>query len=415
MNSLNASGLVRGFRAATLAACAVAALAVPALGSAQIGISVEVAPPPLPVYEQPEIPAPGLLWAPGYWAYGPEGYFWVPGTWVEPPEPGLLWTPGYWGFANGAYLWNAGYWGPVVGFYGGVNYGFGYFGRGYEGGYWRNNQFYYNRSVTNITNVHVTNVYTRTVVNNVTAQRVSYAGGPGGINARPTAAEEQAAHQQHQGPTAAQTQQREGAGSRRDLLASVNQGKPQIAATAKPGDFSSHTVVASRAGGPVAAASLQAHPSGAPQSRASGAPQAVPQGRAAGDTRALNTAGLPAQSATAAKPVPPPVHVRDLPPGEAPAQAREGATDEERAYAQSQAALAARHQQERQTLAQQQDRDHAAAAQQQRNSQAMAQMEAQHQQQTQALQQRHAAESQQLARPAAPAPHAAAPSGPQHH
>jgi WXXGXW repeat (2 copies) len=415
MNSLNAYRLVRGFRAATLAACALAALAVPALGNAQIGISVEVAPPPLPVYEQPEIPAPGLLWSPGYWAYGAEGYFWVPGTWVEPPEPGLLWTPGYWGFANGAYLWNAGYWGPVVGFYGGVNYGFGYFGRGYEGGYWRNNQFYYNRSVTNITNVHVTNVYTRTVVNNVTGQRVSYAGGPGGINARPTAAEEQAAHQQHRGPTAAQTQQRESAGSRRELLASVNQGKPQIAATAKPGDFSSHTVVASRAGGPVAAASLQAHPSGAPQSRASGAPQAVPQGRAAGDTRALNTAGLPAQSATAPKPVPPPVHVRDLPPGETPAQPREGATDEERAYAQSQAALAARHQQERQTLAQQQDRDHAAAAQQQRNSQAMAQMEAQHQQQTQALQQRHAAESQQLARPAGPAPHAAAPPAPQHH
>jgi hypothetical protein len=106
MNSLNASRLLRGLRGAALTACAVAALALPSHASAQIGISVEVAPPPLPVYEQPEIPAPGLLWSPGYWAYGPEGYFWVPGTWVEPPEPGLLWTPGYWGFVNGAYLWN---------------------------------------------------------------------------------------------------------------------------------------------------------------------------------------------------------------------------------------------------------------------------------------------------------------------
>jgi hypothetical protein len=394
MNSLHDLSMLRGLKSLALAAFAAAALAVAAAAEAQVGITVEVAPPPLPVYEQPEIPAPGLLWSPGYWAYGEEGYFWVPGTWVEPPQPGLLWTPGYWGWSNGLYLWNTGYWGPVVGFYGGVNYGFGYPGRGYEGGYWRQNQFYYNRSVTNITNVNVRNVYTRNVVNNVTVQRVSYVGGPGGINARPSAAEEQAAHQPHQAPTPAQTQQRESAGSRHELLASVNQGKPPIAATARAGDFSSRTVVASRAGGPVPAATLQARPSSQP--------------------RPLTTAGLPAQSATAAKPVPAPVHARDLPPGESPAPAREGASDEERAYAQGQAQLAARHQQERETLAQQQERDHAAAATQQRNAQSMAQMEAQHQQQTQALQQRHAAESQQMARPA---PRAAAPQAaqPQHH
>jgi len=35
------------------------------------------------------------------------------------------------------------YWGPVVGFYGGINYGFGYFGRGYEGGRWEHDHFYY--------------------------------------------------------------------------------------------------------------------------------------------------------------------------------------------------------------------------------------------------------------------------------
>ena len=391
MNNPHGLSILRGLRSLALAACAAAALAVSPVGEAQVGISVEVAPPPLPVYEQPQIPAPGLMWSPGYWAYGPEGYFWVPGTWVEPPQPGLLWTPGYWGFSNGLFLWNAGYWGPVVGFYGGVNYGFGYPGRGYEGGYWRENQFYYNRSVTNITNVNVRNVYTRTVVNNGNVQRVSYVGGPGGLNAKPTAEELQAAHQQRQSATAAQAQQRESAGSRHELLASVNQGKPPIAATAKPGEFSSHTVVASRAGGPVPAATLQARPS---------AP------------RPLTTAGLPERAA--AKPVPAPVHARDLSPGEPPAPAREGASDEERAYAQGQAQLAARHQQEREALAQQQERDHAAAATQQRNSQAMAQMEARHQQQTQALQQRHAAESQQMARPA---PHAAAPQSaqPQHH
>ena len=45
---------------------------------------------------------------------------------VEPPAVGLLWTPGYWGFNNGIYAFNRGYWGPHVGFYGGINYGFGY-------------------------------------------------------------------------------------------------------------------------------------------------------------------------------------------------------------------------------------------------------------------------------------------------
>ena len=33
-------------------------------------------------------------------------------------------------------VFDSGYWGPVVGFYGGIDYGFGYFGRGFEGGRW---------------------------------------------------------------------------------------------------------------------------------------------------------------------------------------------------------------------------------------------------------------------------------------
>jgi len=62
-----------------------------------------------------------------YWAYGPDGYFWVPGTWVEPPDVGLLWTPGYWGWGGDAYAWNDGLLGPHRRlFYGGVNYGYGY-------------------------------------------------------------------------------------------------------------------------------------------------------------------------------------------------------------------------------------------------------------------------------------------------
>jgi len=95
---------------------AVLILAIPAVSFAQLGVSITIAPPALPVYEQPMAPADGYLWTPGYWSYGDEGYFWVPGTWVMAPEAGLLWTPGYWGWGGNAYAWNEGYWGSQVGF-----------------------------------------------------------------------------------------------------------------------------------------------------------------------------------------------------------------------------------------------------------------------------------------------------------
>src|ERR1039458_1832656 len=121
--------------------------AAPAV-SVAIGISVGIAPPPIPVYTQPECPGPGMMWTPGYWSYDPDdGYYWVPGTWVMAPEPGLLWTPVYWGWDEGAYRWHRGYWGPHVGFYGGINYGFGYLGVGFVGGEWRGREVYYNRCV----------------------------------------------------------------------------------------------------------------------------------------------------------------------------------------------------------------------------------------------------------------------------
>jgi WXXGXW repeat (2 copies) len=108
--------------------------ALTASASASVFISVGIAPPVLPVYAQPPCPGDGYLWTPGYWGYGAAGYYWIPGVWVHPPRVGVLWTPGYWGFAGGLYAWHPGYWGPHVGFYGGVNYGFGYGGIGFVGG-----------------------------------------------------------------------------------------------------------------------------------------------------------------------------------------------------------------------------------------------------------------------------------------
>ena len=60
-------------------------------------------------------------------------YYWVPGTWVMAPQPGLFWTPGYWAWNGNGFLFNEGYRAPQVGFYGGINYGYGYFGQGYQG------------------------------------------------------------------------------------------------------------------------------------------------------------------------------------------------------------------------------------------------------------------------------------------
>src|ERR1035441_1880623 len=52
------------------------------------GAQIGIAPPPIPVYTQPECPGPGMMWTPGYWSYDPDdGYYWVPGTWVMAPEP----------------------------------------------------------------------------------------------------------------------------------------------------------------------------------------------------------------------------------------------------------------------------------------------------------------------------------------
>ncbi len=224
---------------------ALVALAISASSFAGVFVSVNIAPPVLPVYAQPACPGDGYIWTPGYWAYGEDGYYWVPGTWVVAPEPGLLWTPGYWGWNGGAYLWHAGYWGPHIGFYGGVNYGYGYFGEGYEGGYWRGRTFYYNRTINNvtITNVHI---YNRNVVIHERT-RVAFNGGPGGINRRPSHEQERFMHERHFEATHMQIEHEHSARGNREFLASVNHGRPAIAATSRPGEFRGRNVVAARA------------------------------------------------------------------------------------------------------------------------------------------------------------------------
>src|SRR5277367_6821229 len=196
--------------------------ALSAASFAQFRVAITVGPPALPVYEQPVCPGDGYLWTPGYWYWDDDAsdYFWVPGTWVMAPEVGFLWTPGWWGWGGEAFVFHEGYWGPTIGFYGGINYGFGYFGTGFEGGRWDNGHFYYNRAVTNVNVTNIHNVYeTRvTVVNN----RVSYNGGNGGVEARASAEEERADRERHIAPVAAQTQHVEAARNNPELRATAN-------------------------------------------------------------------------------------------------------------------------------------------------------------------------------------------------
>lgn len=311
---------------------AVFLLSVSPISFGQIGISVSFGPPPIPVYDQPICPGDGYIWTPGYWAWDGYEYYWVPGTWVIAPEVGFLWTPGYWGWDGVGFIFHEGYWGPHVGYYGGINYGFGYFGRGYEGGRWDRGRFFYNRSVNNVNTNFVHNVYDARITN-VNTNRVSFNGGNGGINDRPTPQEESFSRERHIPPVAAQTQHVQAARANRDLHASVNQGRPTVAATKRPGAFN------------------------APGSA---------------------------------------VHPNELPPLQRLPAPNTGNPNLDQRYQQQQQKLYATQNQERQKLQQQHEAEHQNLARQTFNPARTQQLEQRHQQQTQQMQQRQTQQQQHL-------------------
>jgi len=224
-------------------AVAATVLLMSGLAQAQISVSIGIAPPALPIYDQPQIPNDGYLWTPGYWSWNgnDNDYFWVPGTWVVAPYVGALWTPGYWGYEGNQYRWNPGYWGDHIGYYGGINYGFGYTGVGYQGGYWNNGSFRYNRSVNNVSNTHINNVYSSRVVVNQNSH-ASYNGGRGGVTMSASKNEQIINSMPHNTATRQQAQHETDARGYQDLRLTVNHGAPRIAATPEPGSFDSPRV-----------------------------------------------------------------------------------------------------------------------------------------------------------------------------
>jgi len=154
-------------------------------------VSSAVTPPPLTEEDQPPLPQDGFLWTPGYWYWRDQAYFWVPGAWVRPPQLGLLWTPAYWSSAGTVFVFHPGHWGSTVGFYGGVNYGYGYFGNGYTGGHWIGNSFAYNSTVNHVNPAVAHHSYAESVANQASRAVFSYTGGPRTGDATHAAAQHQ--------------------------------------------------------------------------------------------------------------------------------------------------------------------------------------------------------------------------------
>jgi hypothetical protein len=197
-----------------------------ASSSAEVVVSVGIAPPAIPVYVQPLCPGPGYIWTPGYWAYD-AGYYWVPGEWVLPPRVGFLWTPGYWGYNGASYVFNEGYWGPSVGFYGGINYGYGYYGSDYYGGRWVGDTFRYNTAVSRVNTKAIRNTYVdRQVVPKNKGARPSF-NGPGGVQAEPNAREKGLTNAEHVAPISAQQSRAAAAKNDPALRVANNKGQPK--------------------------------------------------------------------------------------------------------------------------------------------------------------------------------------------
>jgi hypothetical protein len=146
----------------------------------------------------------------------------VPGTWVLPPNTGDLWTPGYWAFENTGFRWHIGYWGRTVGYYGGLNYGYGYSGRGYQGGRW--NQGHYRRDF---------HESARRPGNS----QVSFIGGQGGWPSRPPNPDLHPRPNEHSAPSDAQMMHEYAAVTRPTQRATGSRERPLVAATPRPSAF----------------------------------------------------------------------------------------------------------------------------------------------------------------------------------
>jgi len=150
------------------------------------------------------------------------------------PYIDALWTPPYWEFYGGRYHRHRGYWGRHIGFYGGINYGYGYTGLGFHGGYWSQGAFVYNQATANVDPGVVRYVYRHSVVNSTPTNAVSYYGGSGGITRAPTQAELVVRSETRVALLPAQIEHARMAAADRSLLAAENRGRPPMPVLVRP-------------------------------------------------------------------------------------------------------------------------------------------------------------------------------------
>jgi hypothetical protein len=203
-------------------------------------VSVSMMPPPLPAYDQPPCPDQNLVWVPGYWAWS-QRYYWIPGAWVEPPFAGAMWTPGHWNWSHHPftlYTWHSGYWSYHVGYYGGVNYGYGYGGLGYSGGVWHGSLFAYNLEIVRVDNRWVRETFRDPgLVERGYIDRnnhSSFNGGPGGVAYQISPEEQAVEHEHHWEPTAFQLQYEAGFRDDQTYWYETNHGQPAQVTYATP-------------------------------------------------------------------------------------------------------------------------------------------------------------------------------------
>jgi hypothetical protein len=177
------------------------------------------------------------------------------------------------------YVFHPGYWGPHVGYYGGINYGFGYAGVGFTGGRWAGNAFAYNRSVNNLDSRIIHNTYSETPAGNTVVTKVSYNGGPGGITAVPTAQERAAASEPHIPATPLQHRYVQQPAAQRAAPPVAPRAPPPVASRAPP-------PVAPRVARPAAPARTAANETSepAPREKLVAARPAAPRSGTAGPT-----------------------------------------------------------------------------------------------------------------------------------
>ncbi len=85
---------------------AAAGTAIPAL--AQVTFNISIA-PPAPQYEPAPPPAPGYVWAPGYWGWHGDRYVWVRGRSIV-QRTGYNWEPDRWEQRDGRFYRHTGNW-----------------------------------------------------------------------------------------------------------------------------------------------------------------------------------------------------------------------------------------------------------------------------------------------------------------